>query len=514
MLPTAAEPRFGLPKGLTAIARTRPSPLWKQKVKDFEKAHQSMNREFGDFYDVLVAEGVFEAAPHAAPRLKAIADRFLALASAAPKEGGGSQSASDDGNSLPGQRARKDTAASSSWSGEMHGSPALSPTAPSMQMPASLAYEVVTQPTPDSASFPLYGSMEPASHQFTTPPPSSPPYSALPPPSSLAAHEVTFGRRLQRANTEAGLRLITMPNLPPQLYASVFGFCLFFESREAIISRLTASLNRTRLESLSYLRAPFTSLGGAGTFFLDGKSADGSYKGSLPIGNQGTREYGKQQEMTGFSMGPFSAQVEAMRDERLDEGLRMLLPGFEGDFFDADEVETYLRWLGITIPQSVDFVEAEINVSDLDDSSPLGPMVHAGEQDAFAKSELPSSDFGYGSISGPAGGSGWPGSSPEAEDAMVAPVAAEGVPTEAMALMPSAGAPVLNGELSAFMCAPDPGGMWAAAANWSRTRISINVNALVDEMVHRSVCLGRAPGVRRKDVNRAVKITAGLAPAQ
>ncbi|KJK84676.1 hypothetical protein H633G_11648, partial [Metarhizium anisopliae BRIP 53284] len=54
-----------------------------------------------------------------------------------------------------------------------------------------------------------------------------------------------------------------MSNPPPDRFAAVFGFCLFFESKAAIIQRLQLSLSRNQHEDLSHWRFPFTSLGGA-----------------------------------------------------------------------------------------------------------------------------------------------------------------------------------------------------------------------------------------------------------
>ncbi|KND88590.1 hypothetical protein TOPH_06741 [Tolypocladium ophioglossoides CBS 100239] len=510
-----------------------------QRVKDLEKANESMSKEFSDFYETLMAERMLDSAPHAAHRLRSIADKFLASASV-PKEGtiGSSESQASDADDQPlfGHPLRRNTAGSSNSSGEKQMRPVLahprqhfrlgggSPSTPNIHMPSSLSYEVVTQPTPDNASFPFYASMEQGSQNYMGQLSQPTPYSTVPAPASYAAHEVTFGRRFQRANLEAGLRLISMPNPPPDRYAAVFGFCLFFESREAIIRRLSSTLSGTQQETLNYWKAPFTNLGGAGTFFMGGESGanlsrDSSENGSLPIGNQGTREYGKPEETTGFSMGPFSAEVEATRDDRLDHRMRMLFTGFEGDFFDTDEVETYLRRLGITIPQSADFVEAEINIADLEDeTTPVhmgSNVVGAGEQGTYTAAGLISPDSGYGSISGPVAGGMWPTGSPESGRREPRPAPAD----MAMASQPMAsvlssgvtsGASDMNSGLVAFMYPPGLDGMWTTASNWQRSKVSINVNMLVNEMVNKSLCLGRSPGIRRKDVNRAVKVAAGL----
>ncbi|POR37330.1 Uncharacterized protein TPAR_02468 [Tolypocladium paradoxum] len=489
-----------------------------QKVKDLERANESMSKEFNDFYETLMAERMLDSAPRVARRLRSIADKFLASA-AVVKRGtiGWSESQSSEQTAPiiahPQQHFH--------MGGDANGSSTLSPNSP---MSSSLSCEVATQPSPDNASLPFPASMEQGAQNYMRQLAHPTPYGTVPPPASYAAHEVTFGRRFQRANLEAGLSLISMPDPPPERYAAVFGFCLFFESREAIIRRLSSSLSRTRQETLSYWKAPFTNLGGAGTFFIGEEAGaaptpDSLDNGTLPIGNQGTREYGKPQEITGFSMGPFSAEVETTRDERLDHRMRMLCPGFEGDFFDADEIETYLRRLGITIPQSADFVEAEINLADLEDETVPVPdgsnIVSDGEQGTYAAAGLITPDSGYGGINGPVAGGMWPSGSAESGHQETRPAPADMVmTTQSMAPVLNSGVASgpsdLNGGLVPFMCAPGLDGMWTTAPNWQRTMVSINVNTLVNEMVNKSVCLGRTPGVRRKDVNQAVKVAAAL----
>ncbi|PHH59718.1 hypothetical protein CDD81_2636 [Ophiocordyceps australis] len=496
-----------------------------QKVKDLESANSSMTKELGQLVNSFMADGALSAAPHVAEQLKLFADRFKKPSSMVKESSSGSAQSDVDESHMKRSSVHAPAVPSALTHAQQqrptgnkaNGSP------PSIHMPASLSYEVVTQPTRDNASFPFYSSMEASSADAMGPLI----YSRLPPPSSYAAHEVTFGRRLQRANCEAGLRLISMENPPARRYAAVFGFCLFFESREAVIERLKLTLSRSQLESLSYWRAPFTNLGGAGTFFMNEKTritsqADGM---NLPVGNLGTREFDKQLDGTGFSMGPFGSQVEETRKDRLDPRLRILLPGFEGDFFDADEVEVYLRKLGITIPRSADFIEADINLGELEEDSGTASSgsvaIFQGDQAALGNAGLAPSDSGYGSISGP-GGRGWSGNSPETEYRMM-PSTPQTMATQAMMAPPpmmtppfangiAGGGHDLNNGFNAFMCpGPNDGiNMWQAPA-WPRTRITIDVNKLIDQIVHKSVCLVRTPGVRRKDVNLAVKVAAGLA---
>lgn len=359
-----------------------------------------MGKDFHDFYGVLVSQRVLDTAPHAVPQLSSIANKILNAAARA-KTTDSDGSGSDGGDGLP---------VSSSGQQFCSNAPAidsqLSPPAPSTAQPeyehqvpapvafaasaevlgpsaavppialghhvqgSSLQYEVVTEPTSLNASFPFYSSMESSSmggalqgNMMAAPSP----YGAVASPVSYSACELTFGRRLHRQTLERALRLILMPSPPPDRFAAVFGFCLFFESKAAIIKRLETAMSRSQWEDLNNWKAPFTNLGGAGTFFPNQSPPSAETTGN---GNATpARPYGKPQPVNGMSMGPWGAEVQATRDQRIDYGadrrMQMMLAGFEGDFFDPEEVETYLGQIGIFIPQRADFVEAEVNLNDL-----------------------------------------------------------------------------------------------------------------------------------------------------
>lgn len=192
---------------------------------------------------------------------------------------------------------------------------------------------------------------------------------SLPPPRSYSAHERTFGRRLHRASQEGGFLLASMNCPPPTWYLKVFGFCLNFETRDEIRDRMRDAVSQSRDSTLNNWRYPFTNLGGAGLFYPDVNNWTAHHEQAtcLPIGNRSLQheEY-RPSELTGFSMGPFLPAVEEVRDLRLNPLLRILDPGFQGDFFDADEIEICLRGYGVTIPPNKDFVTAKIDMARLE----------------------------------------------------------------------------------------------------------------------------------------------------
>jgi hypothetical protein len=252
-------------------------------------------------------------------------------------------------------------------------------------------------PTTDNASFPVYDTQTPV--MLDQNPFLQSPFPRVPSPSSYASQERSFGRRLQRATLEAGLRLVSMANPPPHRYAEVFGFCLLFEPRESIIRRMSSTLTKVSQESMFFWKFPFTNLGGAGTFFPNNGEADafptlGANGRAMPLGNQGLAEPMKPPEMTGFSMGPFDEDTEAIKGDRIDTRMRMMYKGFEGDFFDADEVEVYLRQRGIVIPANVDFIDAEIDVGSFNNSSQF-PGLSASSNGFFGSQQVPASNQGH-----------------------------------------------------------------------------------------------------------------------
>ncbi|KAG6109580.1 hypothetical protein E4U31_006785 [Claviceps sp. LM219 group G6] len=401
------------------------------------------------------------------------------------------------------------------------------------------SYGMITAAAPHDADFPVYSSMESsmesrAAADFDTNMASaSSPYQALPAPSSFAANEHTFGRRLQRHSTERGFRLLTSWNPPPERFAAVFGFCLLFETKDEIIRRFQKTLNCSPHEDLCFWRYPFTNLGGAGTFLpgqppttttspgeASGNSGTSRSSSSVPVGNQGTQSYGKPQAMAGMSMGPWGPSVQATRDEKIhcgpDRRLQMVLAGFEGEFFDSDEVETHLRRLGIFIPPRADFVHAEIDLNELEE--------HEETVQANDGTGLHSQQALYGRPSSAMYATSGNSSRPSAAGVVESSYSASNSFMAKYGSQPFSGPasesalPSIPGNASGFgtsasaHISPSSGNRaWPQPVTWhNKVKVTIDVAVLIAELSSKTVCLGRSPGVRRKDVNAAVKVAAGL----
>jgi hypothetical protein len=361
----------------------------KRRIIELEQLNESMGREYTTLTDAILNQASIQCSPDVAQQIKDGAIRLLHT----NKETEEKQTDSLYLGPLITQQTAELPYVESSSSAET--SRSSSPPKDTVSNPISVtcdvrteASEALTQPYPSAvSSWPsasqaeflgqqylgtggsaFTGSYAPAEHDFyNSALPGSLYGSTLRSPRSYAANETTFGRRLHRASQEGGSLLASMKNPPPLLYMKVFGFCLHLETRQQIATRMRVTATRARDETLNYWNYPFTNLGGAGQFFtnVNGSSLNSTAPGAeLPIGNRSLpHETFKPHELTGLSMGPFSEEVEAVRDLRLNAQFRILEPTFQGDFFDSDEIEICLRGYGVAIPPAKDYVTAYIDMA-------------------------------------------------------------------------------------------------------------------------------------------------------
>ncbi|PSR76757.1 hypothetical protein BD289DRAFT_456903 [Coniella lustricola] len=500
-----------------------------KKVQDLRDTNEEMTKTFMKLHDHAVNYGILTMAPDFARELQLSTKVFLSLArrSSEERENDGSDRDSADANaSSPPQHQNEKAESSSPELVEVHtpapvdhssvwgytfpeeldvdratsmaGLALPSDQVAATQTSAGYGYEVITNTAlADNVGFPLDMSTDDSLANFlsannnstdgssptnsqplarstnTSQTPLSPLFSSLPLPASYTYNEVSFGRRLQRNSLQRGYQLITMPNPPKELFARSFGFCLLFESIDQIRVRIERGLAKDRTESLNNWSAPFWTLGGTGqNSFTDATPSD---PGKLLLsGNQGTRDVGKHALGTSFGFGPFGAGVSDARDNHLDSKMRITLPGFEGDFYDPDEVETYLRSRGVTIRPGQNFVTAEVDTQWLEEGRRSDPSVQSSPAEWFS----PSPDSGSGATSDVA--------IMTPED-MVWDVTGGGGDNVRPALFDGA-----DGLLS-----------FASPAVSSKRIVTIDVEQLVQELAARGKCLGRAPGFRRQDIIRA-----------
>lgn len=433
-----------------------------------------MSKEFTKFYDLILAEGIFDIAPHAAPRLRLIADRLLRISSMV----GASSTAStesDDSTVIKPAAARRGTS---------HGVMDLGPppsaiepeTTASMysstqhqQHPGSFNYEVIAQATTNNASFPFFTSFEASASQpqggsYMGNSIASPsPYPRLSPPAQFGLHERSFSKRLQRITLERGLRLATMKNPPPEQYATVFGFCLLFESRESIIRRLAAGLKKAQNETIDWKLATAADQFGYLDTNFPATGADDLSHALLSLAKSNN----------GFDgLAPFD-QLPVTSDDRTEQRIRMISQNLEGEFFTADEVELFLRRLGLSIPPNIDYLETELDLNELQAADEASTKSH------FASIGLPPGSSGLGggihsnmwhmnASSIGDFGSSLRGDSSEGRRSRMTEFGDESDP---------------NGGLAVFLNNHDFGQMWSTGSSWPKTKVSIDVRKLIEGML-------------------------------
>ncbi|OHW90378.1 bZIP transcription factor [Colletotrichum incanum] len=525
-----------------------------KKVDELRRTNEEMSKEFMKLYDFAVSKGMHESTPEFGLQLQATTEKFVSLArrtSEEPEKDGDPPASQDNEGEVPevsptsGREKHSDKSGSpdaakpaetmyggfivshdeaplhstphsgalsavhtTSWAGSQSHTPH------STLTHAPLGYEIVTEPTPDNASFPIGMSMEHSLDQagslnLSDQPFSETLFSILSAPSSYAYQERTFGRRLQRSTLEKAYLLVRMRNPPPALINSAFGFCLLFEPMERIVERVTNCLKANERETMFNWKFPFLHLGGGGTWFEEMNEMNApAYPRAVaprrPVGNQGTAAPHRQQVDSVFGMGPWDAETEEMRDLRVEEEmakLRTSLPGFEGDFYDPDEVEWVLRQRGVVIPPAADFVTAEIDPADFSTETACGGR-------AFGTTT-------QNNVTDIVNGLSSAGTDPKEKIARewlgvnVRPTAASDINLDDARSAVHANAapptqldidPSLRGE--AFGLGEDLSRQ-ASNARSRKRLVTINVGVLVQEIGLKSVCLGRSPAVRPRDLNLA-----------
>lgn len=516
-----------------------------RRVQSLQDTNEEMGNAFMQLHDFAVDLGILEQAPEFARELHATTEKFLSLARRS-SEAGGQDSQSDS----PAQetyrapwRVQKEKSSSPEaietqppreqpvlpWGGYMvRTEPDMSPAIPvpdlSNAIPtstqASLDYEIITMPTPENASFPFglhQDSLFPdifGQAQLPTAYP-LPPFSALPLPSSLACAESTFGRRLQRTALERGYQLITMTNPPKERFAKVFGFCMLFEPLDKIRERIRASLDRNQGESLDNWQTPFWALGGAGQHQIQQDHSHGR------VGNQGTEEHLKHAFAGGnLGLGPFDTKTSEIRDKKIDPRMRITLPGFQGDFYDAEEVELYLQSRGVAIQPGQDYLTTQVDVTSFEGGGARDHHSMPGFDDwpqslddAFdprpssATLRPPSLSPGTGSAT-----DSIPLTMPNVPSSNNAWSVHDGSTSSGMGALHSQFPDFFTGGMLAPGSREDDGSTLAFAGTTTRdsvtpenrkTLVTLDVNALIREIASHAVCLGRSPGWRPKDVNAA-----------
>jgi hypothetical protein len=351
-----------------------------KQVQELRGTNEEMSNIFISLYDFAASKGLLQREPEFGQQLQSATERFLALAKSTANDDADDENHVDehkkqDSKSEPqsGRRTKKGRASpekaqeqealsSQPWGGYYAKSE--SPVEEIQPQYLEQSYEqrnsqrdllVITRPTEENASFPFdlmdlqsYRVEVPSFENFTQ---SFYPESQLPLPNTHSYTESSFARRIHRGALERAFTLITSKNPDQKRYEEVFGFCFLYESKETVEGRIRRVMARTAKETLQEWKAPFVHVGGSGTFYpMPESDVNGDNGGLMP------------KFRTGYSMGPFAPSIGPVQDT-IVQGMRLNLPGYEGVFFDPNDVEGYLRGRGLEIPPAADYITAEIDPS-------------------------------------------------------------------------------------------------------------------------------------------------------
>jgi hypothetical protein len=358
-----------------------------KKVQDLRGTNEEMSNIFITLYDFAVGRGLLQREPEFGQQLQSTTERFLALARASnedlmhdenseelekseptleeseagpPKKKGKRAPPKNRKASTPPAPTPAEPTSSPVWGGYQldHTRSQLSDIQSDFEM-TPFGYrprdvQIVTRPTEDNASFPFDFNMDDLQSYRVELSPTDDysqfflPHSQLPLPKSHAYGETSFARRLLRESLEGALRLLSIPDLPMSIWKRVFSFSGEYQSKEQIKARISRLLARPAKSSLENWTAPWTNIGGAGTFF---PSPEGDMEQDF-----------MPKIRPGYSIGPHTPRVAEV-EELLDEDCYCKKPGLEGEFFDSNDVEQYLRSRGLEIPEDADTVTAQIDLS-------------------------------------------------------------------------------------------------------------------------------------------------------
>ncbi|KAI0595179.1 hypothetical protein F4775DRAFT_570466 [Biscogniauxia sp. FL1348] len=379
-------------------------------------------------------------------------------------------------------------------------------------------YDIITQPTSENASFASNMAFDLSfldASSFTTSMHS--PWNPLPMPGSTATSEWAFSRRLHRRATERAVTILMSPNPNPVVINRAFGFVRLFETIEQIRNRLLSVLSRMKDEPLNTWKMPFHNVGGAGTHYASKDGVPNAYLDAAPFVNNG------------YGMGPFGESVMRVRDGLLSSSQYVSKPGWEGTWFDAYEVETYLMHNGIIL-----HVTADIQTIDLPSdsmfhksaSTPAAsvrwPQQATNQSPTAMSSHMPTTtapppssaelnlDHGIPTTAPPPPTLGYEGATYPSPVSSADGMGMASIPTDDWQSMTTGSewGPSGMTSMAAFdnsMCFPDASSQFLFPPHGNETapgstRVVINVANFIETMCSRASCLGRAACFRPEDV--------------
>ncbi|KAF2758557.1 hypothetical protein EJ05DRAFT_485671 [Pseudovirgaria hyperparasitica] len=310
-------------------------------------------------------------------------------------------------------------------------------------------------------------------------------------PCTYSFQETTFARRLQRYSIERAYQLVSSKAYRPGRYEKVFRLSLLTAPHEEIAGRFQALLKRGQHESLEFWETPFIHLGGAGTHYPR-RDVNGNV---LPILNGWTVR----------RIGPIPYRGLLMDDKGHMRDIELDLREFQGDWFDAHDVQGYLEEKGCRIDPQSSFADALLDAplsrAFEDVSGPLA--MDLGMMNNTAMSLAPPRSRSGSLLTSVDGNrsasltSGHSGSYPRSESTGVH------TPNSTNDGQPETGFGFGSGMMGAMNMDGFYNMSFPMKPNKPKRSVTIDVQKLCEELVNRCMCLGRSPGFRPNDVDAA-----------
>lgn len=177
----------------------------------------------------------------------------------------------------------------------------------------------------------------------------------LSPTYTYSFQETRFAKRLHRATLERGFYLLSTAHLRPAAFSHVFRLSLLYNTRDALLARFKYKLSLPPDAPLEYYNTPFIHLGGAGLHYSKRKVANSFVIKPGPM-------------MPGMRQS--KARLESAETSGEGYEIELDLREYEGEWFDANDVEGYLEEKGVKIEGMGSFAEAHISA---DDAAPRSP---------------------------------------------------------------------------------------------------------------------------------------------
>lgn len=348
--------------------------------------------------------------------------------------------------------------------------------------------------------------------------------------------ETNFARRLTRRALETGFQILSATNVRPAVLNHVFRLSLPFLTPDQLRTRFKLMLSRGPGEDLDWWETPFIQLGGAGTHYpkRDAVGRIIPFKNAWKIRPPGPLD----EKFT---------QLEHAVDGRIESLNGVDLSGFEGEWFDAHDVQGYLEdEYACKLDPHSSFAECLVDDDDsrsTSDQNDLSPRFAPNTQRAshergspglisssgasstssvsltsaklpprMSSQEIPAlSQFGlttnYTLEPTPTNRGGNFQKPMDYDISFDQTLGLDLAPGFDYGFSSNNGMDITSAELRLDVMSNNM--LSAPRVRQKGKRIvTVDVSRLIDEMIRHGVCLGRAPGFRRKDVDAAVRTAA------